>query len=212
MSQWRAVCILWPGRTAQRNSGQYLSTVALSQGWCGRGRRWRAMALATGGSLCHRRRADGGCPPWPDGKPGHTHGCPPGRCSAYRARHSCPGTRHRLLSHHCRAHVLSHGARTRHAAWPWHGPGSLHTHREFLVPGRQAGMCWTPRGWDALFPLRASALHRSWHGRSYAFVSGSTTLLCPASHRLSPQERRPERDGSSRVLDAARMGKCRTCL
>ena len=37
------------------------------------------------------------------------------------------------------------------------------------------------------------------------------TLLCPANHPLYPQERRPERDGSYRVLYAARIGDCRTC-
>jgi hypothetical protein len=37
------------------------------------------------------------------------------------------------------------------------------------------------------------------------------TLLCPAHHPLYPQERRPERDGSYRVLYAARIGDCRTC-
>src|SRR6266852_3601898 len=37
------------------------------------------------------------------------------------------------------------------------------------------------------------------------------TLLCPATHPLYPQERRPERDGSYRVLYAARIGDCRTC-
>src|SRR6266849_8928611 len=37
------------------------------------------------------------------------------------------------------------------------------------------------------------------------------TLLCPANHPLSPQERRPERDGSYRLLYAARIGDCRTC-
>src|SRR5438445_10934823 len=36
-------------------------------------------------------------------------------------------------------------------------------------------------------------------------------LLCPANHPLYPQERRPERDGSYRVLYAARIGDCRTC-
>lgn len=37
------------------------------------------------------------------------------------------------------------------------------------------------------------------------------TLLCPAHHRLYPQERRSERDGSYRLLYAARIGDCRTC-
>lgn len=37
------------------------------------------------------------------------------------------------------------------------------------------------------------------------------TLLCPANHPLYPQERRPERDGSYRLLYAARIGDCRRC-
>jgi hypothetical protein len=37
------------------------------------------------------------------------------------------------------------------------------------------------------------------------------TLLCPAHHPLYAQERRPERDGSLRVLYAARIGDCRHC-
>jgi hypothetical protein len=38
------------------------------------------------------------------------------------------------------------------------------------------------------------------------------TLRCPANHPLYPQERRPERDGSIRVLYAARIGHCRCCV
>jgi hypothetical protein len=37
------------------------------------------------------------------------------------------------------------------------------------------------------------------------------TLRCPADRPLYPQERRPERDGSIRVLYAARIGHCRCC-
>src|SRR5579883_872011 len=37
------------------------------------------------------------------------------------------------------------------------------------------------------------------------------TLRCPADRPLYPQERRPERDGSLRVLYAARIGHCRHC-
>jgi hypothetical protein len=37
------------------------------------------------------------------------------------------------------------------------------------------------------------------------------SLLCPANHPLFAQERRPERDGSYRLLYAARIGDCRTC-
>ena len=38
------------------------------------------------------------------------------------------------------------------------------------------------------------------------------TLRCPANHPLYSQERSPERDGSLRVLYAARIGHCRSCL
>jgi hypothetical protein len=37
------------------------------------------------------------------------------------------------------------------------------------------------------------------------------TLRCPAGLPLYPQERRPERDGSLRVVYAARIGHCRPC-
>jgi hypothetical protein len=37
------------------------------------------------------------------------------------------------------------------------------------------------------------------------------TLRCPATHPLYLQERRPERNGSLRVLYAARIGHCRSC-
>src|SRR5260221_7245791 len=37
------------------------------------------------------------------------------------------------------------------------------------------------------------------------------TLRCPADRPLYPQERRPERDGSLRVLYAARISHCRSC-
>jgi hypothetical protein len=37
------------------------------------------------------------------------------------------------------------------------------------------------------------------------------TLRCPANHPLYLQERRPERDGSLRLLYAARIGHCRSC-
>ncbi|MBO0783661.1 MAG: hypothetical protein J2P37_33025, partial [Ktedonobacteraceae bacterium] len=38
------------------------------------------------------------------------------------------------------------------------------------------------------------------------------TLRCPANHPLYLQERRLERDGSLRILYAARIGHCRSCL
>src|SRR5579859_2363176 len=37
------------------------------------------------------------------------------------------------------------------------------------------------------------------------------TLRCPAGFPLYPQERRPERDGSLRVVYSARIGHCRPC-
>jgi hypothetical protein len=37
------------------------------------------------------------------------------------------------------------------------------------------------------------------------------TLRCPANHPLYLQERHPERDGSLRILYAARIGHCRSC-
>ncbi len=37
------------------------------------------------------------------------------------------------------------------------------------------------------------------------------TLRCPANHPLYLQERRPEHDGSLRILYAARIGHCRSC-
>jgi hypothetical protein len=37
------------------------------------------------------------------------------------------------------------------------------------------------------------------------------TIQCPAGFPLYPQERRPERDGSVRVIYAARIGHCRSC-
>src|SRR5258708_6400122 len=37
------------------------------------------------------------------------------------------------------------------------------------------------------------------------------TLRCPADRPLYPQERRPERDGSFRLLYAARINHCRSC-
>lgn len=38
-----------------------------------------------------------------------------------------------------------------------------------------------------------------------------STLRCPANHRLYPQERRAEHDGTLRVVYAARIGDCRAC-
>lgn len=58
---------------------------------------------------------------------------------------------------------------------------------------------WAQRSWTSGFPGSAFILQPD--GR----------LLCPANHLLYPQERRPERDGSYRLLYAARIGDCRSC-
>jgi hypothetical protein len=58
-----------------------------------------------------------------------------------------------------------------------------------------------------------------WARRSYTkgfagadfALQADGTLLCPAHHPLYPQERRLERNGSLRVLYAARIGHCRSC-
>jgi hypothetical protein len=42
-------------------------------------------------------------------------------------------------------------------------------------------------------------------------VQADGTLHCPTGHPLYAQERRPERNGSVRVLYAARIGHCRAC-
>jgi Transposase DDE domain len=56
------------------------------------------------------------------------------------------------------------------------------------------------------------------YGRITPIVPGAAftlqpdgTLRCPANHPLYPQERRAERDGSYRLLYAARIGDCRAC-
>ena len=43
------------------------------------------------------------------------------------------------------------------------------------------------------------------------FSPGLQRRRCPANHPLYLQERRPERDGSLRLLYAARIGHCRAC-
>ncbi len=58
---------------------------------------------------------------------------------------------------------------------------------------------WARPSWTSGFPGSAFTLQ----------PDGS--LLCPADHPLYPQERRPERDGSYRLLYAARIRDCRCC-
>jgi len=52
---------------------------------------------------------------------------------------------------------------------------------------------------------------RGYPGSAFT-LQADGSLLCPTHHPLYPQERRPERDGSLRVLYAARIGDCRDCL
>src|SRR5947199_10380886 len=58
---------------------------------------------------------------------------------------------------------------------------------------------WAQRSFTGGFPGSAFTLQ----------ADGS--LLCPANHPLYAQERRPERNGSYRLLYAARIGDCRQC-
>jgi hypothetical protein len=55
-----------------------------------------------------------------------------------------------------------------------------------------------------------SSFTRGFPGSAFT-LQPDGTLRCPADHPLYPQERRPERDGSLRVLYAARIGHCRGC-
>jgi hypothetical protein len=66
--------------------------------------------------------------------------------------------------------------------------------------GRYGPPQWARPSWTSGFP-----------GSAFTPQSDGT-LRCPADHPLYPQERRPERDGSIRVLYAARISHCRSCL
>jgi hypothetical protein len=75
---------------------------------------------------------------------------------------------------------------------------------EFAPVNEPAPVAYGPPQWA----------HRSFTGGfpGSAFVpQPDGSLLCPAHHPLYSQERRSERDGSLRVLYAARIGDCRTC-
>lgn len=79
-----------------------------------------------------------------------------------------------------------------------------------------AAPAWAPAR-NSPSPVEYGSPH--WARRSFtggfpgsAFLpQADGTLLCPAQHVLYPQERRAERDGSYRLLYAARIGDCRTC-
>ncbi len=56
--------------------------------------------------------------------------------------------------------------------------------------------------------------HRSWtsgFAGSDFVLQPDGTLRCPADHPLTVQERRPERNGSLRIVYGARLGHCRPC-
>jgi hypothetical protein len=64
-------------------------------------------------------------------------------------------------------------------------------------------VCYEPPQW-------ARRSTKGFAGADFA-LQPDGTLRCPADQPLYPQERRAERDGSLRVLYAARIGHCRSC-
>lgn len=84
------------------------------------------------------------------------------------------------------------------------------------VAPETAGVAETPQNaldWLASYGPPKFAQPSFTHGfPGSAFVpQPDGTLRCPAGHSLFLQERRPERNGSLRVLYAARIGHCRPC-
>jgi hypothetical protein len=75
---------------------------------------------------------------------------------------------------------------------------------ECLALGKQAPVAYGPPQW-----ARPSFTH-GFPGSAFT-PQPDGTLRCPANHPLYLQQRRPERDGSLRVLYAARIGHCRSC-
>jgi hypothetical protein len=67
-----------------------------------------------------------------------------------------------------------------------------------------APVCYGPAQWAR------RSFTKGFAGADFA-LQPDGTLRCPADHPLYPQERRAERDGSLRVLSAARSGHCRSC-
>jgi hypothetical protein len=65
-------------------------------------------------------------------------------------------------------------------------------------------VCYGPAQWAR------RSFTKGFAGADFA-LQPDGTLRCPADHPLYPQERRAERDGSVRVLYAARIGHCRSC-
>lgn len=60
-------------------------------------------------------------------------------------------------------------------------------------------------------PIFAKTWKQGWLEGQDFVPQPDGTLRCRADHLLSPQERRPERDGTLRVVYAARIGQCRPC-
>jgi hypothetical protein len=102
------------------------------------------------------------------------------------------------------------------AQWIWNLRLELGQH---LAPAVVRTTAFAPA--QAVSPVGASVVYGPphWAGRSFtggfpgsAFtLQPDGTLRCPADRPLYAQERRPERDGSLRVLYAGRIGSCRAC-
>jgi hypothetical protein len=71
-------------------------------------------------------------------------------------------------------------------------------------PSEAASVIYGPPQWAR------PSYTKGFAGAEFALQPGGT-LRCPAGYPLYPQERRPERNGSLRVLYAARIGHCRAC-
>lgn len=106
--------------------------------------------------------------------------------------------------------------------WLWNLRLELGQH---LSPVAMRTTEFAPAGTVSPAPARESAPTQAygppqWARRSFtqgypgsAFTpQPDGSLLCPTNHPLYPQERRLERDGSLRVVYAARIGDCRDCL
>jgi hypothetical protein len=101
------------------------------------------------------------------------------------------------------------------AAPPSAEPAPVDTSASPVAP-ETAGAAETPqdvRDWLASYGPPKFAQPSFTHGfPGSAFTpQPDGTLRCPAGHPLFLQERRPERNGSLRVLYAARIGHCRPC-
>jgi hypothetical protein len=87
---------------------------------------------------------------------------------------------------------------------PAHEPGVPSTGEPEPLESPVPVVTYGPLQW-----ARSSFTH-GFPGSAFA-LQPDGTLRCPADHPLYPQERRPERDGSLRILYAARIGHCRSC-